>query len=538
MHQKIVKTCGLMSLLSLFGLAGQMANAQPNVTESHVIEAPKLATWNVEHLALPSERGCKPRNETDIKQLRAYAESVDADIFALQEVSSQQAVEQIFPPSHWQVVLSARPASSQYECRGSGNTSTQQRVAFAVKKSIPVLSHVNYDDLASDIEGLRYGLSISIDSPQGRVELLNVHLKSGCFVDDYRNSDKSSCEIFAKQARWLDDWVENKQRKKEAFVVLGDFNHRASAPYNQLTRLLTNDSEPSSPVFVTRDIIGCHPRYPAPIDHILVGGIHPQGMTESVKVHPFSDMSAEGMLSDHCAISASLTDITYELPRSVKWFRQSKEYQLLTAAIYHQATQTIRDKDVGNAPWAVVMDIDETILDNSEYQQMLAKHGESFSPESWAEWVKSEKAGLVPGVRNFIQAVLDKGGRLALVTNRPKGLDNHTWSNLLALGLPVTRENSCLMGRTEQDKAAIGQAKIRNDKDLRRQQIRGGTASCSNAGDTAHANWLAGHKILMQVGDNIEDIGLVTQEDADPAELLSRWEQDIVILPNPMYGSW
>ena len=482
--------------------------------------------------------GCKPRNQQDIDKLKAYASRVDADIYALQEVSSIEAVEQIFPASDWQVILSDRPASPSYECRRSGNSSTQQRVAFAVKKSIPVLNSVSYDDLASDIEGLRYGLSISIDSPQGKVELLNVHLKSGCFVDDFRGSDNSSCETFAKQASWLDNWVESKQQKKEAFVVLGDFNHRASAPYNQLTRLLTDDNEPTSPVFVTRDVIGCHPRYPAPIDHMLVGGMHTRGIKESVKVHSFSDMLPEGMLSDHCAISASLTDITYDLPRSVKWFRQSKEYQLLTAAIYHQATLTIRNKEVGNSPWAVVMDIDETILDNSEYQQMLAKHGESFSPETWAEWVKSEKAGLVPGVKDFIQAVLDKGGRLALVTNRPKSLDHHTWTNLQALGLPVTRENSCLMGRTQQDKDAIGQEQILNDKDLRRQQIRSGDASCSNAGSEPHANWLAGHKILMQVGDNIEDIGLVTQEHANPAELLKRWEQDIVILPNPMYGSW
>ena len=56
MHQKFVKTCRVMSLLSLFALANQAANAQPKKALSETAESPKLATWNVEHLALPSER--------------------------------------------------------------------------------------------------------------------------------------------------------------------------------------------------------------------------------------------------------------------------------------------------------------------------------------------------------------------------------------------------------------------------------------------------------------------------------------------------
>ncbi|MFC7001729.1 hypothetical protein ACFQMB_09560 [Pseudobowmanella zhangzhouensis] len=42
----------------------------------------------------------------------------------------------------------------------------------------------------------------------------------------------------------------------------------------------------------------------------------------------------------------------------------------------------------------------------------------------------------------------------------------------------------------------------------------------------------------MQVGDNIEDVEFITQEDADVDALLKRWGGDVIVLPNPMYGSW
>ena len=63
----------------------------------------RIVTWNVEHLAFPMDRGCKPRKNSDIKAMRHYAEKIDADIVALQEVESEQAVRQIFPESEWQI---------------------------------------------------------------------------------------------------------------------------------------------------------------------------------------------------------------------------------------------------------------------------------------------------------------------------------------------------------------------------------------------------------------------------------------------------
>ena len=65
-----------------------------------------------------------------------------------------------------------------------------------------------------------------------------------------------------------------------------------------------------------------------------------------------------------------------------------------------------------------------------------------------------------------------------------------------------------------------------------------GDVDCYNPSDEAVAEWSQPHNIVMQVGDNIEDIAQTTQASADPSALLPRFGKDIVILPNPMYGSW
>ena len=78
---------------------------------------------------------------------------------------------------------------------------------------------------------------------------------------------------------------------------------------------------------------------------------------------------------------------------------------------------------------------------------------------------------------------------------------------------------------------------ILNDKDLRRQQITDGSASCY-AGDKNRHNTFGAKQIVMQVGDNIEDYSGVLQEHADIDMLLNLEQVPFVLLPNPMYGSW
>jgi len=517
-------------------------DSTPSVKSSLAVEQLNeqlvVTTWNVEHLAFPVDQGCKPRTQQELGKLKEYARSLQADIVALQEVASIKAARQLFSDDEWQIYISDRPDSKSYTCRESGRTSTQQKVAFAVRKSLKVNDVRTFGELGLGVEGLRYGLELEVESPLGVMSILNVHMKSGCFVDDYSRADSEACQMFAKQTPILDKWIESKEKQQKPYIVLGDFNHRLSAPYNKLTRELTNNANgsASSLVNTTEKLIGCHPYYPAPIDHIWAGKL-PLELDKKADVKLFKDMAPKAMLSDHCAVSLTISHPKSELSNSVKWHTQSKEYVFLTESIYQRAMHIINNQDLPESPWTVVMDIDETVLDNSGYQVMIEEKGERYNAESWASWVRSENATLVPGADDFIKSVLSKGGKLALITNRDRSMDEHTWRNLQSLGLPVTLDNTCLMGRNKDDEDAINHTSFYNDKDLRRQQIKTGNASCYRSGSERDVRFPE-LKIVMQVGDNIEDFSGETQENANVKDLLSGSSAELILLPNAMYGSW
>ncbi|QGX63525.1 5'-nucleotidase, lipoprotein e(P4) family [Alteromonas mediterranea] len=264
-----------------------------------------------------------------------------------------------------------------------------------------------------------------------------------------------------------------------------------------------------------------------------------------LSVKKFADISKLACISAAVSViaacsstpSTSLTgEKAHTLSNAVVYQTSSKEYPVLSSFVYNQAIAALPTRfDNGDV---VVMDVDETVLDNSTYQKERESAGLGYSSKSWADWVKREEATLVPGVADFIDEVIQRNGKVALITNRNKQLDNHTWNNLLAHGLPLTVSNTCVVGRTAEDKEAVGQEGMVNDKDLRRMQLTQGKIACSNTSTDTASTWAAPHTIIMQIGDNIEDVGGVTQESANVETLMPRVGTEIFILPNPMYGSW
>ena len=109
------------------------------------------------------------------------------------------------------------------------------------------------------------------------------------------------------------------------------------------------------------------------------------------------------------------------LPNDVKWVKNSKEYEALCHQIYNTALKQLdlyllSNKNQKN--FAVVMDLDETVLDNSQYQIELHEKNETFNMESWAAWVKREEAGLVPGVYDYISLLRGNNIQIIFISNR------------------------------------------------------------------------------------------------------------------------
>ncbi|MGB0346099.1 MAG: HAD family acid phosphatase, partial [Balneolaceae bacterium] len=376
-------------------------------------------------------------------------------------------------------------------------------------------------------------------------DVMNVHMKSGCFVDDYSASDRDACKTFEEQAPILDGWMEERIADGTGFIVLGDFNHRIVEEGNRLwSDLTTMNGKPNELRSSMENIQGCHPRYPAPIDHVVVGSTALEYYKEgSEQVFYFTDenMTEDDMLSDHCPVGLDLNFSVNAFPPSsaVQWTQNSAEYHLITASLYEMAKINLLDNIPQNEPWVVIMDVDETLLDNSGYNYSRDIAGLTFTPDSWNEWVMKEEATAVPGSMEFVELILSTGGKLAMVTNRDREMDDYTWSNLEKLGFPITRSNSCILGRNDTDRNSVGDPGIINDKDLRRNQILEGSATdCWANNPDVQGDWNQSFNLVMQVGDNIKDFYQTTQENVDLEAFLERQGKDILILPNAMYGSW
>lgn len=199
---------------------------------------------------------------------------------------------------------------------------------------------------------------------------------------------------------------------------------------------------------------------------------------------------------------------------AIHWVRSSAEYRALCAQTYALAAERVAVVNRPPRSWAVILDADETVLDNSLYQKERA--GRAYSEASWAAWVRRREAGAVPGARAFLETVRGLGGVVAIVTNRSAALCDDTRANLTQLGLPY-------------DVVLCQAAGASSDKQPRFRDVAEGRA----------VPGLPPLEIAAYVGDNIRDFPAGSQalRDAPPAGL-APFGTSYFLLPNPMYGSW
>lgn len=222
---------------------------------------------------------------------------------------------------------------------------------------------------------------------------------------------------------------------------------------------------------------------------------------------------------------------------AVLWMQRSAEYAAVAQTVYRGAADTLqaalaenkwdalvpeeRGNPVQGLPPAVVLDVDETVLDNSPYQARLVRDGTEYDEVSWDRWVAEKKARAVPGVVDFARAAAAKGVTLLYISNRAVHLKDATIANLRAVGLPVQDEDVFLgLGTVVEGCEQDG-----SEKNCRRR--------------------LAGQKyrVLMQFGDQLGDFVQIEANTPDArAALLDEYRdwfgERWFMLPNPSYGSW
>ena len=222
---------------------------------------------------------------------------------------------------------------------------------------------------------------------------------------------------------------------------------------------------------------------------------------------------------------------------AVLWVQRSVEYRATAETVYRAASDrldaALKDPDwdalvpderatpARGLPPAIVMDLDETVLDNSPYQARLVREGNEYNEVTWDAWVREEKAQPVPGVVEFAREAQARGITLIYISNRAEHLIAPTLANLRALGLPV-KDDSIFLGLG----TFVADCEQEGSEKLCRRQLAGRS-----------------YRVLMQFGDQLGDFAQILANTPEArAELQAqhrgwfgeRWW----MLPNPTYGSW
>lgn len=171
---------------------------------------------------------------------------------------------------------------------------------------------------------------------------------------------------------------------------------------------------------------------------------------------------------------------------------------------------------VAKAKPAVIVDVDETVLDNSIYQVRAAFDGSTFDPVTWTAWCNEAAAPALPGALEFLKYAAGKGCTVFYITNRNEAEKEATIRNLAKLGFP------------DADAGHVWVMADGSDKTARRAAVKA-----------------AGHEVVLLVGDQLTDFDqrlkhrTVGERDLGVREgFADSLAQYFILLPNPMYGTW
>lgn len=237
------------------------------------------------------------------------------------------------------------------------------------------------------------------------------------------------------------------------------------------------------------------------------------------------------------AIAASAGAQVAEPPSHQKliptlWVQTSQEWGALCRQTYRLALRAL-DEALRDEHWsaiaghghvhaalppAVILDIDETVLDNSPGQARQVRAGAAFDVKLWDEWVGEANADPIPGAVDFCRSAAARGVTVFYVSNREAYHEAATRSNLTRHGFPLEAAEDVVLLRGEQ--AGWG-----GDKSSRRAHVA------------------ARYRVLLLVGDDLSDFlegvrARLARREALAAPYSEYWGLKWFLLPNPSYGSW
>jgi len=171
--------------------------------------------------------------------------------------------------------------------------------------------------------------------------------------------------------------------------------------------------------------------------------------------------------------------------------------------------------DDPSQPPAIIVDADETVLDNTAFEARVINAGITYDEKMWKQWTSEGAATAIPGATEFLAYAKSRGVTVFYITNRDEDERSGTLANLRKLGYPIDESGANLLLRENKN----------SDKTSRRKSVADK------------------YRVLLLAGDDLNDFANVRrapwqERDALVTEKKDWWGTRWFMLPNPMYGSW
>lgn len=209
------------------------------------------------------------------------------------------------------------------------------------------------------------------------------------------------------------------------------------------------------------------------------------------------------------------------LVNAALYMQSAAEYQAAARQTYASARVALDAAlaDTANSqPAAIILDLDETVLDNSRYAARSIDRGATFRfDENWSAWVAESASDAVPGAKEFLDYAASRGVTPFYITNRTADMDAATRRNLERLGIEASEDTLLLRGERPEWNTT--------DKTPRRDFIA------------------ARYRVLLLLGDDLNDFiatsgKSVAERDTVIEQTAANWGTRWFIVPNAIYDSW
>lgn len=212
-------------------------------------------------------------------------------------------------------------------------------------------------------------------------------------------------------------------------------------------------------------------------------------------------------------------DNTY-IEGATLWQQTSGERRALSYQAFALARMML-DRDLrmnhNRKARAVIVDLDETILDNSRFEGMQLKNRVNYNQKDWTEWINRVEAIAVPGAVEFLRYAASRGVQVFYITNRNDIQKASTAANLKKLGFPNVDDQTLLVQTDPKN----------SSKEGRRQGVG------------------ARYRIVLLMGDDLNDFSDVFENSKTVEGRMAtadRYKEEFgrrfIMLPNAMYGNW